>query len=475
MGGASAGMSRRQVQFAIAALGLAGASTAHADDALAIQTSATPLPDALEVYYSFISSLTGAQNSREKLVLCNTQLEFDISQNTPNYNQGLFRKFVDRKYSYSPADSLTTFAPNGEAYSSSYTELLHRAADSIPAVAQPDAEIAALKQAANAAQARVSEQLTAIANGWNQYATTSGFTPGTAEYETRRLSYLQQTNASAIIDPLRKAQSQAYQSYRSKLNSKLTPVQRKVLDLSQAVEESMTGRPNEKALEGVIGPNIILVENDPFANTVLFHRAPRAFPLGDLTNFLTLPGVRSIALSKSNTITKRHSTDWGVSAGAGIDFLNLNSSGSASNRQGYTETIATLREVEVGFDNLADYAVDRGAWYEPTLLNSPEFLTILGPSNDVFPLRFVPIGVVIGRGLSIKLTSSKAVDTKAWSKTELSKSGGMSIAGMDFFGGGGGSSSKTTITVSKDKKTVVFKDDPQLARLLAIRLLDTAA
>jgi hypothetical protein len=62
------------------------------------------------------------------------------------------------------------------------------------------------------------------------------------------------------------------------------------------------------------------------------------------------------------------------------------------------------------------------------------------------------------------------VDTNSWSKQAFDASGGVSVLGFSFGGSGNSSRYDSSVTVSGDKKSVTFKDDPQLVRLLGVRL-----
>src|ERR1700726_2921905 len=63
-----------------------------------------------------------------------------------------------------------------------------------------------------------------------------------------------------------------------------------------------------------------------------------------------------------------------------------------------------------------------------------------------------------------------AVDTTQWSKKNFQANGGVSVFGFRFGGSGSTNSYDYTLDTSADGKTVTFKDDPLLTRLLAVRL-----
>src|SRR5258708_33800333 len=73
---------------------------------LPIPVADSPLKAALDFYYrnliDLISNNGRGYGGDQKLLLNSTIMSFDISQDTPFYNEGLFRNFADRVFTDSP-------------------------------------------------------------------------------------------------------------------------------------------------------------------------------------------------------------------------------------------------------------------------------------------------------------------------------------------------------------------------------------
>src|SRR4051794_34100031 len=73
-----------------------GARLQSADVSISVADS--PLKNALDIYYDFLVGIckqNGYKTGTDKMLINNTITSFDISQDTPYYNEGLFRAFAD--------------------------------------------------------------------------------------------------------------------------------------------------------------------------------------------------------------------------------------------------------------------------------------------------------------------------------------------------------------------------------------------
>jgi hypothetical protein len=114
--------------------------------------------------------------------------------------------------------------------------------------------------------------------------------------------------------------------------------------------------------------------------------------------------------------------------------------------------------------------VDRGLWFNPGIFQSPTLAKKLKKIAGYDRLDYVSVSLIIARGTKASMKFDSAVDTTQWTKQAFQASGGVSIFGYRFGGSGSSTSYDYSLDTAADGKTVTFKDDPLLARLLAVRL-----
>src|ERR1043166_6214694 len=80
--------------------GPSGGSIASTNVNISIADS--PLKQALDIYYDNFINLAQGFGDKDRMLINNTITSFDISQDTPYFNEGLFRAFADRVFKDSP-------------------------------------------------------------------------------------------------------------------------------------------------------------------------------------------------------------------------------------------------------------------------------------------------------------------------------------------------------------------------------------
>src|SRR4051794_33580994 len=70
---------------------------------VSISVKDSPLPTALDMFFSYVIDLADHYSAgKQKMLMNNVITSFDIAQDTPYFNLGLFRNFADRVYMESP-------------------------------------------------------------------------------------------------------------------------------------------------------------------------------------------------------------------------------------------------------------------------------------------------------------------------------------------------------------------------------------
>jgi len=129
-----------------------------------------------------------------------------------------------------------------------------------------------------------------------------------------------------------------------------------------------------------------------------------------------------------------------------------------------------MMSFDVGFKNIAEYFVDRSAWFNPGVLQDQEVLKLVKDRPELNNLQFVSVSLICARGLKLQLHFSEAVTASDWSQSSFNAHGGASFFGFSIGGGGGSSRSRTNIAVDTAGTTVTFQDDDNVVRVLGARV-----
>jgi hypothetical protein len=252
--------------------------------------------------------------------------------------------------------------------------------------------------------------------------------------------------------------------------AKYTPEEQILLDIiNQLSETRKVARPKRATFERTVKDvNELTFANPPTRVESIMDISPAMYPLGDLVRFLQLPGKRSISISKDLVAAQQHDKSWSAGGSASYKFFKVGGNGSGSSS--YREDIKKSAGIAISFENIAEYLVDRELWFNPSIFQNEKLVPIISKIPGVERLEFVAVSVIIARGLTLQLTFESSVKTESWSKRSFAASGGVSFMGFGFSGSGSNSSYDYNLEVSADGKTVTFQDDPQLSRVLAIRL-----
>jgi len=433
-----------------------------------ISVADSPLDKALDVYFSWLVSIanSGAQmSSNQKLLLNNTITPFDISQDTPYYNEGLFRNFADRVFMGSPQGIGP--ANRADRFSLHYGRLISQAASRIDRkYSAISTELTAIRNEISTKTTELSNLIVKIEADWNRI----GVPKEDPNYELKYLNFLESVRYADQVGSLSDEIDDLIGQMDSVRRSAYSTDEQLILDnLSHLNKTSMIARPRRASFERTVSNVNDLTFADPKVRVdALCDISAPIYPLGDLIKFLKSTGSRDIEITKTSTVTTQHDSQWSAGGSARYGFFSIGGGGSGSSS--YRSEITKSNSVKLEFGNVAEYLIDRDFWFNPVVFERPDLLKLFTQIGGLDRFEFVSVSIIIARGLKLTLKFDVAIDESQWTKRQFSASGGVSVFGFSFGASGSNSSYDYTAEVAADKRSVTFKDDPQLTRVLAYRL-----
>ena len=456
-------------------LSASGTSIQSADVTISVADS--PLPNALDVYYSFITGLAarnGYTSGKDKMLLFNTITSFDISKDTPYYNEGLFRAFADRVFKDSPENTGT--ANRADRFSLQYENMIRTAAAKLDRK-YPDVirQVQALQSDLETQTTKLGSRVQAINKEWSAISASLSLKPSDESYELKYINYLEQIRYADQIDQYTKNIDLIIGSIDAVRRLSYTPSEQLILD--NLVELSLTkkiARPRRPNFERTVKNVTELTFADPTIRVEsITDVSPSAYPLGDLVKFLNVQGTRSLSISKTSSSTEQHDRQWSAGGSGRFSFFGIFGAGGGGGGSGSSNTVQQVSKsngIDISFENIDEILVDRDLWFNPALLQDKDLVKLLSKIPGYDRLQYVSVSLIIARGLTLTLKFDSAVDNTSWSKQQFNANGGVSLFGFSFGASGSSSRYDYSLDVAGDKKSVTFKDDPQLTRLLAVRL-----
>ena len=201
-----------------------------------------------------------------------------------------------------------------------------------------------------------------------------------------------------------------------------------------------------------------------------FDEGQSILPSGSLPNFLELLGKRAVDISKGHVVDASHERTWSTKV-SGRKWGLFKVSGSATSREKWVQSVNKIGKFSMSFENMAEYWVNRGRWYDSTVFDFDEVKRILKARPTLEKdLTYVISSVIIGRGLSLTLHFSDTQGFETWNDLDISAGGGFSFFGLGAQASGTYSNHDWSKTVDTAAKTVTFTDSPAHCRLLGFRV-----
>jgi hypothetical protein len=428
-------------------------------------------------FYNFLRQMvTGAITNDQNIVLNSTIFPFDIADDTPFYNDEIFRAYGDRTFS----GGVEGLQANAQAFFSARFSSQYRAVMNIvtakidrrhPEIANSLQE---LKTQLRISNEGLSNKINELDSQWQARATARGLVPETIEYDMQFAAW------SALIhytDQLRIYSDEVEQilsAIDATRRGVYTPTEIAALD-NQAYlgSEYNINRPWTANIERSLVRNgtpltdLILANPRNFV-PAMFDSSPLVLPIGDLRKFLTDKGERGFDTQTTSFELNESSRRWNASGGG--SFLFWSASGGGSGSSSMSRSVSKMTSIGVSFQNLSEYLAERGQWFNPGVLQDPELQSLVQTRPEVKNLQYIAVSLIIARGTKLVLRFSEAVNTSDWSESSWNAGGGASFLGFSFGARGGSSSSNYRLTRNADNTTVTIEDGDQVTRILGVRV-----
>jgi hypothetical protein len=439
---------------------------------LTISVADSPLQQALDAYYSFLFDLLKRPGVEDKLLVNGTINSFDIAQDTPFYNEGLFRNFADRVFMGSPQGLGP--ANRADRFSTHYEQIVRIAASTIDQK-HPDIldRVSVLSRELDTQTGKLGDKIQAIEGKWQEICAHGGPKPTDPDYDLRHIAYLESVRYADQV--------QVYSDNIDSLISQIDATRRAVYSQSEQTlldtvndltQTKKVARPRRPTLERGRKVDEITFADPTVRIEAICDISPSAFPMGDLVAFLKNTGSRALNISKTTVAQRKHDSQWSVGGSArySIFGISIGGGGGGSGASGYQQDISKLASLDISFENIDDIGVDRDMWFNPGVFQNADLAKMLGNIGGIDRLQYASESLVLARGLKLTLHFDSQLSDSAWSKETINGSGGVSVFGFSFGGSGSSETHDFSSTISGDKKSVTFADDSQLTRLLGVRL-----
>lgn len=448
---------------------------AHPIEAVEVPTA---LADAKAKFYNFLLDIAKGQgiSSSQRLVINSTIVPFDISADTPFYNEELFRQNADRTFTGAVGSiegSTAVFQASRFAFQ--YRSVLNIAAAQID---QRHPEIAntldELEAQLSAATSKLTAKNNEIEDAWAEVARRRNLDPTSHEFHANRITFYAQARYGDQI--------QVFSDNIDRLNAQIYAARGRVYTPSELAVLENVGhlassyniiRPwNAQAERGYRESGTpltpILLADERSLPPAIFDSSPLVMPVGDLVKFLSSVGLRGFDTKTQSSRLDAGSSSWAGSGGGSFFGISLGGGGGGSST--FSRSVSKMTSYDISFKNISEYFVDRSAWFNPAVLQDPEVLKLVKDRRELRNLQYVSVSLILARGLRLRVHFSEAVNTNDWSQSSLGAQGGLSLFGFSFGGGGGGGNTRSTITVNETGTTVTFEDEDSMARVLGARV-----
>ncbi len=442
-----------------------------------IKVSDSPIPNAIDQYYSFLVSLLQPTNI-QNIALNSTIVTFDIIKNAPLYTEEVFRGFADRTIGLSP----TNFAPGasniGDRFSERYVGLLERLVATMDHnFLKQDAldKISSIKRTITATETDLVNAYSDMAAKWNTYAAQIGAKPTDIDYLDKMIAYYDSFLFANKIRSIKSDILQGYvdlndirlSAYPDDQTKSLANLWRYAFD-----QGNLMARPNNPDLEIVNKYDAIkLAQLWVYGQLgAEFDAGQEVRPSGDLQAFLTKQGVRGFSISKGFVAAESHDVKWSTSGSANYWGI-FHGSHDVSGGNRWQTAINKLNKFSIQFANMSEYWVTRGRWFDSTIFDYPVVKELLKKEPALaMKLSYIITSIIIGRGLTLTLTFDSTTEFDLWSNLDVSTGGGFSFFGIGASGTNTYSQSDFKKNIDTLNKTVTFTDSGDNVRLLGFRV-----
>jgi hypothetical protein len=435
------------------------------------------IPNAKAQFYNFLRSMvTGAITTDQNIVLNSTIFPFDIADDTPFYNDEIFRAYADRTFSGGveglQANAQAFFAAR---FSSQYRAVMNIVTAQIdrkhPQIANSLKELKAQLRTSNESLAK---KINELDMQWQTIATARALTPDTMEYNTQFAAWAALIHYTDQLRIYSDEVEQIISAIDATRRGVYTPTEIAALD-NQAFmgSEYNVNRPWTANIERSYERNGSALSDLILANPrnlvpAMFDSSPLVLPIGDLRKFLKDRGERSFDTLSTSFQLDESSRRWNASGGG--SFLFWSAGGGASSSSSMSNSVSKMSSLSVSFQNLSEYLAERAQWFNPGVLQDPKLQTLVESRPEVKNLQYIAVSLIIARGTKLELRFSEAVNTSDWNESSWNAGGGVSFLGFSFGARGGSSSTNYRVTRNANNTTVTIQDGDQVTRVLGVRV-----
>lgn len=441
-----------------------------------IKVADSPIPNAIDQYYSFLFQLLRPTNKQD-IALNSTCVTFDIVKKAHLYTQGVFRAFADRTIGISP----TNFEPGagniGDRFSERYVDMINLILATLDTELKPEDvdKITSHKKTIGELETDLGQTYIDMVSLWNRYMDVNRITKDDKDYLEKMVAYY---NTFSFANKIKNSRNEILthyiaidnirqRAYPDDETRELSNIYRFCFD-----EGYKMIRPYEWRLETENGyDEIKLAQAWVYGNigNGSFDIGQEVLPSGDLELFLDRDGKRGFSITKGAVSSETHEAHWHTSGSAKWGFFSASVDVDHTNK--WTSLINKTNKIEISFDNLSEYWVRRGRWYNSTIFDFTAVKDYL-KKNPLLAtkLSYAITSVLIGRGLKISLTFDDTNEFNEWSTLNTGAGGGLSIFGIGASGNNTYNRSDFKHTVDTLNKSVTFFDGADHTRLLGFRV-----
>lgn len=187
----------------------------------------------------------------------------------------------------------------------------------------------------------------------------------------------------------------------------------------------------------------------------------------DWTDFFGHEAPSFIEVTQSSSSSTHYDHRW--SAGGSFSYGFFSIGGSASGGTIEDHLRAGTQSVRLNFKKLSKHAILRGRWYDEGIIgpyvSMVDANTYWGRSGT---LNLIPIEVILGRGLTIEVSTSQTAYDSFQNWHQNSGSTGFRFGPWAVGAGGNSSTSSNSVTNTSSGSTISFQDNSDQVYVIAV-------
>jgi hypothetical protein len=442
-----------------------------------ISVNDSPIGNAIDQYYHFLNQLF-QPTEKQNIALNSSLVTFDIVKEARLYTENVFRGFADRKIALSPTDFGFGSADFGDRFSERYKELLSGIVSQIDrSLSQEDLdEISALKRELKLAENELEETYIDMGSRWRRYKSEEGIEDTDPDILDKQIAFY---NTFAFATKLRRLKNEVL-----RFNEDIEFVRQRAYPDTESqtlaklyryahAEQYAVARPNNPILEAERGyDDLDLAQMWVYGNLGgVFDVGSEILPSGFLERFLENRGERGFSIKKGFESETVHDSSW-KTKGSARKWFFFKVSASAEQKRHFESSVEKINEIDMKFENMAEYWVRRGRWFSASIFDFEIVKEYLDSKPDLKEdLTYIPTSVILGRGLQLGLVFDSTEEFETWNRLKTSGNASFGIFGVRI---PSSAASYNSYDFNKEvdtaNKKVTFFDSPNHCRLLAFRV-----